>query len=57
MSDIDSALPLKPADFHILMVLMRRDLHGYGIMQAVSEDSQGMVQLEGGARHRAGRGR
>lgn len=48
----DAALPLKPADFHILMVLLRGDLHGYGIMQAVSEESQGKVQLEIGSMYR-----
>ena len=47
-----SALPLKPADFHILMVLMRGELHGYGIMQAVMEESNGRVELEVGSLYR-----
>ncbi len=48
----ESVLPLKPADFHILMVLMRRELHGYGIMQAVAEESNGRVELEVGSMYR-----
>ncbi len=31
----ESLLPLKPADFHILMVLLDGSLHGYGLMKAV----------------------
>ena len=48
----ESALPLKPADFHILMVLLRQELHGYGIMQAVMEESRGKVRLEIGSMYR-----
>ena len=48
----ESVLPLKPGDFQILMVLLERDLHGYGIMQAVTEESDGRVQLEIGSMYR-----
>jgi DNA-binding PadR family transcriptional regulator len=48
----ESALPLKPADFHILMVLLRTERHGYGIMQAVAEDSNQRVRLEVGSMYR-----
>ena len=48
----DSVLPLRPADFHILMVLLEGELHGYGIMQAVVEQSSGAVQLEVGSLYR-----
>ena len=50
--DPEAALPLKPADFHIMLVLLRGDLHGYGIMQAVNEESGGRVQLEVGSLYR-----
>ena len=30
-------LPLKPLDFQVLTVLARRELHGYGIVQATQE--------------------
>ena len=48
----ESVLPLKPADFHILMVLTEGALHGYGIMQRVAEQSNGLVQLEVGSLYR-----
>ncbi len=48
----ESVLPLKPADFHILMVLIEGALHGYGIMQRVAEQSNGLVQLEVGSLYR-----
>ena len=48
----ESVLPLKPADFHILMVLTEGALHGYGIMQRVAEQSSGRVQLEVGSLYR-----
>ena len=49
---VEDVLPLKPADFHILMVLVRGDRHGYGIMQEVTEESGGHVQLEVGSLYR-----
>jgi len=48
----DRLLPLRPADFHILVALLREDLHGYGIMQRVSADSEGQVELELGSLYR-----
>ena len=48
----DDMMPLKPADFHILMVLLAKDLHGYGIMQAVGRDSDGQVELDVGSMDR-----
>jgi len=43
---------LKPADFHILLVLSEGNLHGYGLMKQVGEQSQGRVQLEVGSLYR-----
>lgn len=48
----DNLLPLRPADFHILVTLLRGDLHGYAIMQQVSADSEGQVELELGSLYR-----
>lgn len=45
-------LPLKPADFHILMVLLDGTMHGYGLMKAVDEQSHGSVRLEVGSLYR-----
>lgn len=51
-SDPLDHLPLKPQDFHILWVLARSDLHGYGIMKAVEEKTGGRVTLEIGSLYR-----
>lgn len=48
----DDLLPLKPADFHILLALVSDDLHGYAIMQRVREESDGQVELELGSLYR-----
>ena len=41
-------LPLTPATFHILMVLVDGDRHGYAIMKEVEEKSDGAVRLGAG---------
>jgi DNA-binding PadR family transcriptional regulator len=38
-------LPLSPAAFHILLALAGNDLHGYGIMQEVTRQSEGQYKL------------
>lgn len=38
-------LPLNTAEFHILLVLADADLHGYGIMQRIEEQSEGLIQM------------
>ncbi len=38
-------LPLSPATLHILLSLAGEDLHGYGIMQEVTRQSQGKYKL------------
>jgi DNA-binding PadR family transcriptional regulator len=45
-------LPLKPADFHILLALSSGPLHGYGIMKEVERESGGEVRLEIGSLYR-----
>jgi DNA-binding PadR family transcriptional regulator len=42
----DAFLPLKPAVFHILLALSERDLHGYGIMKAVEEGTDGRIRID-----------
>jgi DNA-binding PadR family transcriptional regulator len=44
--------PLSARDFHVLMALSERDLHGYGIMKAVESDSGGSVKAEIGSLYR-----
>ncbi len=50
--DIGQYLPLKPAVFHILLVLAEHEAHGYGIMQSVRKQSRGAIQLETGPLYR-----
>jgi len=45
-------LPLSPVDLQILLVLMQGELHGYGMMKAVEEQSGGKVHLEVGSLYR-----
>jgi len=51
-ASLDSWLPLKPVVFHILLALAERPSHGYGIILAVRERSEGTVQLETGPLYR-----
>jgi DNA-binding PadR family transcriptional regulator len=44
----DQGQPLTPAAFHILLALAEQDLHGYGIIKVVSEQSSGTVRLGAG---------
>jgi DNA-binding PadR family transcriptional regulator len=43
--DENEFLPLSPATLHILLSLAGEDLHGYGIMQEVSRQSEGRYKL------------
>lgn len=52
-TDKDSPnVPLKPADFQVLLALLPGEMHGYGIMKAVEEQSGGSVKLEVGSMYR-----
>ena len=46
------ATPMSPRDWHVLLALSERKLHGYGIMQAVERDSDGEVSAEVGSLYR-----
>lgn len=48
MTDIVYPLPLTPAVFHILLALANGDKHGYEIMKAVRQDSNGSVKMGNG---------
>jgi len=50
--DAHNHIPLKPADFHILLTLLDGPLHGYGIMKEVERESGGEVRLEIGSLYR-----
>jgi DNA-binding PadR family transcriptional regulator len=38
-------LPLTTAEFHLLLVLAEGEMHGYGMMQAIKQRTQGAMQL------------
>ena len=44
--------PMKPAEFHILLVLAGRDLHGLGIAQEIDETTDGAIRLGPGTLYR-----
>ena len=44
--NVERHLPLKPRDYHILFALSRADLHGYGLVKALEEQSEGLLQLD-----------
>ena len=52
MSDLDTHLPLKAVDFHILLVLTDGDRHGYGIVKDIEQRSDGHIRLEPGNLYR-----
>jgi DNA-binding PadR family transcriptional regulator len=52
LTDLDRHLPLKSDGFHVLLVLLHGDRHGYAIMREVSERSRGRVELQAGALYR-----
>lgn len=47
-----ATLPLSARDWHVLVALSERSLHGYGIMKAVEKDSNGRVTAEIGSLYR-----
>lgn len=44
-NDIEEALPLTPAAFHILLALADGERHGYAIMQQVAQDTDGRMKM------------
>ena len=48
MSEIGNKRSLTPAVLHILLALSGGELHGYGIMKQVNEDSNGKVKMGAG---------
>ena len=45
-------LPLKPVDMELLLALTDGDLHGYGMVQAISAHTDGLVVLDPGNLYR-----
>lgn len=49
----DSALPLTPISFEVLLALLQGELHGYAILQAVEARLSGKLPLRTGTIYRA----
>lgn len=49
---VSDLLPLKPVDLEILLALADDDRHGYGLVQAVEEHTDGLVVLDPGNLYR-----
>jgi len=47
------AIPLRPPVYHILLALVRHDLHGLGIADEVDDASEGAVELGPGTLYRS----
>ena len=45
-------LPLKPVDLELLLALADQDLHGYGLVQAIAEHTEGLLVLDPGNLYR-----
>lgn len=46
MKDPTGFLPLKPTDYQILFVLFRGEQHGYAMVKAIEDRTEGRVSLE-----------
>ena len=49
---IDEFLPLKPVDLELLLALAGEDRHGYGLVQQISEHTNGLIVLDPGNLYR-----
>ena len=45
-------LPLKPVDLELMLALADQELHGYGLVQAISAHTDGLVVLDPGNLYR-----
>jgi DNA-binding PadR family transcriptional regulator len=51
--EVQALLPLPPATFYILTALAEEDRHGYGIIQDVTDSTDGAVRLSAGTLYRS----
>jgi len=52
MADPRAHLPLKPVDLELLLALAAEERHGYGLVQAVAEHTNGLLVLDPGNLYR-----
>jgi DNA-binding PadR family transcriptional regulator len=51
-ADLRTFLPLKPVDLQLLLALADEEMHGYGLVQAIADRTDGLVTLEPGNLYR-----
>jgi len=51
-TDLRSLLPLRPADFLLLLALVENEQHGYGLAGSIAEATDNLVRLEPGNLYR-----
>ncbi len=49
---VEFHLPLKPKDYHLLAALCTGPLHGYGLVKALEEQTDGLISLAPGNLYR-----
>ena len=49
---VERFLPLKPVDLELLLALAGEERHGYGLVQAIAEHSDGLITLDPGNLYR-----
>ena len=52
MKDTRAHQPLKPVDLELLLALADQERHGYGLVQAIAEHTDGLVTLDPGNLYR-----
>jgi DNA-binding PadR family transcriptional regulator len=50
---VNSLLPLKPQDYHILFTLLEKECHGYGMVKEIERQTSGQIRLEAGNLYRS----
>ena len=50
--EVQNHLPLKPVDLELLLALAEQERHGYGLVQAIAEHTDGLIQLDPGNLYR-----
>ncbi len=50
--NLASFLPLKPVELQLLLALSEQELHGYGLVQHIDQQTDGVIRLEPGNLYR-----
>jgi DNA-binding PadR family transcriptional regulator len=52
LTDVAALLPLKPVELELLLALVDEERHGYGLVQRMAEQTDGLIRLEPGNLYR-----